>query len=163
MIDFPLDVCTRQAQAPCHDAPALNRPGQPSAPPCALVSSVIFRHAAAPAATPHVPGVVQPLPTPLVNTLIARCQEVEGRAFRRVVELASCPVRVPRRPATSGGSDTHPMKCGGPDARPATTSSLSCSYTGRSPASAFHPVRLGPVVIRRWAARGRARCGLGRG
>jgi hypothetical protein len=60
----------------------------------------------------------------------ARCQDDKGCPFNHVAKLAPRPVRIPRRPATSGGSDTCPTKGSDPDDRPATIGSHPASLSG---------------------------------
>jgi hypothetical protein len=85
----------------------------------ALIASAVVRHAASSAAeaVSRPPNAPAPPPTPLLDSLVSRCQEVEARALRRVSKLATQGMpapreRTPRRPSTSAGTTSRPSSAG---------------------------------------------------
>jgi hypothetical protein len=129
MIDFLLEVSsplapTASAAATPSDIttalkrrqaalPTLHRDAAPRAPDStdvprhlALIASVVVAHTrgaepAAPASP--LPGAPALPPTPLLDSLIGRCQEIEARALRRVARLAAPPA-LGKRPTSAGSS-----------------------------------------------------------
>jgi hypothetical protein len=97
----------------------------------ALISSAIIRHAKSETMSNNGPSAPRGSaegspprmalkPTPLLDGLVAKCQEVEARALRRVSRLATHGLPTPRersrsttrRPATSNGTPSRPSSAG---------------------------------------------------
>jgi hypothetical protein len=171
MIDYIIDVSTPTNTAPCVTMldkshapmmvtirqraaamPLLHREAIPSAPMLhdipkhlAIITSTIIQHSRSIDARSAVSSARSAPPdTPLLDELIGRCFEVEGRALRRVSKLAATPrsirTRSSVRPSSAGSGSGSAYTAGsdyGSVTSPVRPTPLSPS--ARSPPSSIAP------------------------